>query len=415
MNIKKGIAVVLTLLLALSFSSMVALAKSDVDFTIAVDTTLEYVSEMEVTVPIEIKTQTENGFVDLEMFLIFDADYLACSTIVTDVDGWTTFIQTRESDGQTGLVMQYSSPDGSKSVMSETPMVFTVTFAVKTNVASNENCMLKLETKPDKIFGLNSNGEKNPGLLTVSVANDKALKIVETSAGNVTTDPASSSDPNYYFTTPSVNQQVQTEGGSCSSCSTFGNVVLILFGALVMFAAGVVVGFVLCQKHMNEDGYNVPPLSLGSLGLGKKQKPAPRSYNEAQEDYTRSTGRSGGSIYDDDYMQRPSRVTTRRPPVLDEDDLVDTSYFGHASDARLGANDTTFSSGGFEDDDEDDFPQDLAPRKRDAGFLGSSSRRERNDDGYGAFDAGLQNSGGFDDGDDDDSPTDYRSDRRRFR
>ena len=68
----------------------------------------------------------------------------------------------------------------------------------------------------------------------------------------------------------------------------------------------------------------------------------------------------------------------------------------------------------IDEDDDDEFPSELAPRSSsgvsggsfsDFGFVGGG-RRERNDDGYGSFET---------DDDDDNGGYNYRSDRRRYR
>lgn len=407
--------VVLSMIFALlfSFSGMTAFAaKSDVDFTMNVASELQYGAGDTVTVPIIIKTQTDNGFVDLTMFLKFDPDYLSCATILeTEVNGFTTYLYERESDGQYGLMINYSSPDGTRTKI-DTQIVFTVEFSVKTGVASTENCLLSLEVKEEDVFGLDSNGNKEKGLLTVSDAKDKNLMIVETNDNLATVATDNGEDPVFYISTTAPNPAApgQDSKGGCSA----GSVIGIIVGALVVFAAGVVVGSIWCQKRLNEDGYDVPAFSFGSsFGQSRTQeRERERSYEDVAEEYRRTTGR-GGSIYDDEiYSQRQTTTTkTYRPSFEDEDDLVDTDYFGRASETRLGAEHTSGTSL-FEDDDDDEFPSELAPRGRGVttgedfsgmGFVGG--RRERNDDGYGSFE----------NDDDDDDGYSYRSDRRRYR
>lgn len=422
MKIKKKLAVMLMLLsLVFSFSGTMAFAaKSDVDFTISVADDLQYMSGNTIQVPIIIKTQTDNGYVDLTMFLTFDPDYLTCATILeTEVDGFTTHLYDRESDGAHGLMINYSSPDGKKS-QKDTQLVFTVEFSVKTGVASTETCLLHLEVNKDDVFGLDSNGNKEKGLLTVSAAKDKNLQIVETNEDAATTSPDEGDEPNFFISTTSPNPDdpANKQRGGCSA----GGVIGIIVGAFVVFAAGVVVGSIWCQKRLNEDGYDVPAFSFGSSfssltrGRTVDSREPERTYEDVAEQYRRSTGRTS-SIYDDEiYSQRPAAPKPRRS-FEDDDSMVDTDYFGRASDVRLGSD---VNSGPMlyddDEDDEDEFPSELAPRNGntqenrfgDFGFIGGN-RRQRNDDGYGAFQS--------DDDDDDDNGGgyDYRSDRRRYR
>ncbi len=429
MKINKKLAVMLMLLsLVFSFSGTMAFAaKSDVDFTLSVADDLQYMSGDTIQVPIIIKTQTDNGYVDLTMFLTFDPDYLTCATILeTEVDGFTTHLYDRESDGAHGLMINYASPDGRKSQI-DTQLVFTVEFSVKTGVASTETCLLHLEVNKDDVFGLDSNGNKEKGLLTVSAAKDKNLQIVETNEDAATTSPEAGDEPNFYIstTTPNPNDPGSKQGGGCSA----GGVIGIIFGAFVIFAAGVVVGSIWCQKRLNEDGYDVPAFSFGSsfssiTKARETQRREPeRTYEDVAEQYRRSTGRSG-SIYDDEiYSQRPVAPKPRRS-FEEDDSLVDTDYFGRASGVPLGSGTSSSPALYDDDDDDDEFPSELAPRRgsgrSDAGSFGDfgfiGSRRQRNDDGYGSF------QGDDDDGDDDDDGGnggpggyDYRSDRRRYR
>jgi len=414
MKNKKSLSVVsLILALLLCFSGMtVFAAKSDVDFTLDVDNGTQYKSGSTVKVPIIILTQTDNGFVDLTMFLKFPEDYLVCATILEqEVEGFTTYLYDRESDGQHGLMIHYSSPTGLKS-QKDVAIVFEVEFSVKTGVASTESCLLSLEVNEDDVYGLDSNGNKEKGLLTVSDAKDKNLTIVETNEDIANQQPDTGENPNFYISTTAPNPAApdkETKGG-CSA----GSVIGIIVGALVVFAAGVVVGSIWCQKRLNEDGYDVPAFSFGGFGQGRFHE-RERTYEDVAEEYARSTGRSG-SIYDDEiYSQRQPAPRPSRTAFEDEDDLVDTDYFGRASETRLGSDHTTPL---FEDDDdEDEFPAELAPRGRgvtssgrfsDFGYIGGN-RGGRSDDGYGSFENDDS------DDDDDNGGFNYRSDRRRYR
>ncbi|MBE6760047.1 MAG: hypothetical protein E7554_08160 [Ruminococcaceae bacterium] len=418
MKNKRSLAVVFMIFaLVFSFSGLTANALSDVDFTLAVEDAFEYKATDTVHVPIIIKTQTDNGFVDLQMYLTYPPDYLVPATIMEqEVDGFTTSVYTRESDGKTGLLINYHSPTGKRSEIGE--IRFPVEFSVKTGVASNENCVLSLEVNKNDVFGLDANGNKEKGLLTVSNAKDKVLKIVETFDNNATTVDNSAQDPNFFISTTTPNPddpQVEPAKGGCSA----GGVIGIIFGALVVFAAGVVVGFIWCQKRLNEDGYDVPAFSFASRftggrgGASREPVQSARTYEDVAEQYRQSTGRSG-SIYDDEvYSQRPAAPKQRRS-FDDDDTFVDTDYFGRASETRLGS-DVSSSPVLYDDDDDDEFPSELAPRSSagvqnggsfdDFGFLGGN-RRERNDDGYGSFET---------DDDDDNGGFNYRSDRRRYR
>ena len=53
---------------------MVAFAASDIDFTLDIDTTKDYMASQEILLPIVIKTQTDNGYTDLELIVKYNTD-----------------------------------------------------------------------------------------------------------------------------------------------------------------------------------------------------------------------------------------------------------------------------------------------------------------------------------------------------
>ncbi|MBQ4313686.1 MAG: hypothetical protein IJC18_05680, partial [Clostridia bacterium] len=295
MKLRKYLAALLAVLVvAVMLPSTHAYALSDLDFTINVDNSKEYVSGYTVEAPIIIKTQNQKGYVELKMLLKYNADALSCETILNDWEGFTTEIV------EEGLQITYLSPDGTPS-KAESEYVLNIKFAVRTGVASG-TYPLELIVNAEDVYSLDSNGNKENGKLTISDAKIKDLTIVETNDDNITQPQGDGSDPNYYFTNPSITQDVEDNGGGASA----GLIIGIIIGALVVFAAGVVVGFILCQKRMTEDSY------IDSGDRGSR--------------YSGDTYGSGRrNIYDDDdddnsYTAR--RTVSRRPSVVDEDELV---------------------------------------------------------------------------------------------
>ena len=406
MKIKRLLAVVMVLFMtAAMFPGMTAHAASDIDFTIVVDTDISYISGDTIATTIQINNQTENGYIDLKLFLTFDPDALNCLSIFQDVDGFTTYIEER--DGQTGLVIQYISPDGSPSVQGIKNV--NIDFAVITGVASGD---YPITLQVLECWGLDSADSKTDavqkdGVLTLSMAKDKKLTIVETNDNSVGNGTGDGSTPNYYYSEPTVNQEVdkkESNGGS-----TVGRVLLMIFGAVVVFAAGVVVGFILCQKRMIEDGYG-----RSSEDYTQREYTGPRAkFGDLSGGFQRSVYDEEEESAEDYYNERISgkRSPSRRPSVLDDDD-IDTSYFGRAAESQIGGSRTAY------DDDTDEF----TPRRYgNAGgaetpaeeygsfdFLGNH-RRERDDDGYGSF--GSDESAAAED----DNDNGYYSDRRRYR
>lgn len=404
MKIKKLLTTALLfLVVAAMIPGMTAHAASDIDFTIVVNTDVSYISGDTIAATIQINNQTENGYIDLKLFLTFDPDALNCLSIFENVDGFTTYIDER--DGQTGLIIEYVSPDGSPSVQGIKNI--NIEFAVLTGVASGDY-PITLEVL--EAWGLDAADSKTDavqkdGVLTLSMAKEKKLTIIETNDNSVGNGTGDGSTPNYYYSDPTVTQAVDNNK---SGGTSVGKVLLMIFGAIVVFAAGVVVGFILCQKRMLEDGYG---------GAGEDY--AKREYNGSRTSFGDMSGSVQRSVYDEEdvsaeefYNERLSgkRSNSRRPSVLDDDD-IDTSYFGRAAEAHIGGSRTSY-------DDTDEF----TPRRyssagetetpaEDYGsldFLGSH-RRERDDDGYGSFGGSESPSG------DDNDDGGYYSDRRRYR
>jgi len=406
MKIRKLLAVMMVLVMTvIMIPNMTAHAASDVDFTIVVDTDISYISGDTIATTIQINNQTDKGYVEMKLFLTFDPDALNCLSIFQDVDGFSTSIEER--DGQTGLLISYVSPDGQPSVKGIQNV--KVEFAVITGVASGD---YTLSLKVLECWGFDeadskSDAVQKDGVLTLSMAKDKKLTIVETNDNSVGNGTGDGSSPNYYYTEPSVTQEVDKKDGGGASV---GGVLLMIFGAIVVFAAGVVVGFILCQKRMLEDGYE-----------RESEDYTQRNYSGSRSRFgDLSSGSLKRSVYDEDeesaddyYSERLSgkKAPSRRPSILEDDSDIDTSYFGRAAETQLG------SRSSYEEDDEAD---DFTPRRYSKSsssqsdeygsfdFLGSH-KRERDDDGYGSF-----SSEDYSDDDDDDDGG-YYSDRRRYR
>ena len=408
MNIRKRIArcaaalfAALAVVMLLPGANVYAL--SDIDFTIDVDTSKEYIAGNIVEAPILIKTQTDNGYVEMTMLLKYNQDTFACNSIYDDVEGFTTTIT------DDGLEIFYKSPDNSKSQI-DTVYKLDIQFTVKTGVASGKY-KLELDVDTNNVYGYDKNGNKEKGLLTISDANAKELTVIETGDG-VTTAAEDGSEANFYTGIATTTQAVEAHtGGGCSAGGIIGGIL----GALVLFAAGVIVGFLLCQKRMNDEGYYMNSAIGNSGGISEKRprggfeedegdgspfdQPDPNApqsarQNAAQDAYSQS---QGGSIFDeqlgDEYAARgrqQSRQAQPRPAAKAEDE-VDMSYFGDAVSQRIGDPTNTRY-----EEEEDEFPEAFRPRRYRGGtenrfsnefdsVLGSGKRMERNDDGYGAF------------------------------
>lgn len=373
-------------------------ALSDVDFTINTDTSVQYIQEETVNVDIEIKTQTENGYVELDLFLEYDTDALTCATILDNVDGFTTYV--REEGGRSGLVIEYRDPEGARAPIDT--RVLKLQFVVRTGVATNS---YTLSLKVERVAGLDKNGNKEDGILTVSNARDKALDIVDVGGGNDSSGE-DGSDPNYYFSTTTAPQEVQNGGGGGKVKA--GTVILFILGAIVVFASGVIVGFIICQRRLTyeqlgiNDSDSTVPDRTRNVPLSGRHGGFSSGFNFGDDsaDKTRSASRMP-SIYDEEDDDRthgpgfdartPRGFSNWKQPV--EDDGVDTSYFGDAGERHLGSGVTSSSVSSVYDDEDDGYlPRKGIGRSGNDNFEGYASslggkKRDRGDDGYGSFGA----------------------------
>lgn len=378
-----------------------ALALSDVDFTINTDTSVQYIQEETVNVDIEIKTQTENGYVELDLFLEYDTDALTCATILDDVDGFTTYV--REEGGVSGLVIEYRDPNGARAPIDT--RVLKLQFVVRTGVATNG---YPLSLKVERVAGLDKDGNKEDGILTVSNARDKTLDIVDVGGGNDSSSE-DGSDPNYYFSTTTAPQEVNNGGGGKKV--SFGTVLLFILGAIVVFAAGVIVGFIICQRRLTYEQLGINDTSADdtfdrssrnaplsgkhggfasnfNIGIGDDTNDKPRSVSRTSSIYDEEDDLRTGPGFD---ARTPRGFSNWKQPV--EDDGVDTSYFGDAGERHLGSSSTSVSSVYDDDDDDGYLPRRGIGRSRNnddfdgyASSLGGK-KRDRGDDGYGSFGA----------------------------
>lgn len=401
MKLKKTVAVIVIMAIAIMTAQMSVFALSDVDFTLDIDSSItQYISGDEVKVPIKIKTQTEHGYVDMQLKLTFDKDALSLNTILTAENdrGFTTELV------DDGVIIYYKSPDGRVSPIDT--YVLNLSFSVITGAGGGN---YKFELKVDRCMGLDENGSQEE--ITVSDAKAKTITIVETTGGeNDGTSDAGVYTGNTGASIPGAQISGNNAGlGGTSSdtgCSA-GEVIAIIFGAIVMFAGGVVVGYILCQRRESQNlddsddyddredtGFSGRFSRAGNIGR------RPLSTNNYDDDDN-----------NDIYADLATRGGARAVSLMDEDDEVDTSYFGRATDSSPSFGEKSAGLSMDDDDDDDGFPDEFKPLGYDDddddefgsyGVLGNR-RRGRDDDGYGSF------------GGDDDDDDDYRNDRRRYR
>ena len=425
MKLKRTAALIITLALVILSVPMSVFALSDVDFTLNIDPDItQYISGDVVDVPIIIKTQTDNGYVAMELILTYDKDALSLNTQLKaeNDNGFTTV----ESDD--GVHITYDSPDGRKAAIGD--IVVPLKFSVLTGAAGGD---YKLQLKVEMCQRLDENGSRD-NKITISEAKTKTITIVETTDS----EGGNSSDIDVYqgstVATMPIIEGENTSGGGCSSCSA-GGVIGVIFGFLAFFAGGVITGYILCQRRISQNDFDDEddreafrrdlPGRFSRAAANEDTGRRSRSFEKDGDSGRRS--RSGGfesggyesngfendfggaakseNIYEEMATRGGARMVSQQD---DFDDDIDSSYFGRASESRGAAGGMSVPNDPIsigDDDDDDTFPDSLRPRNYgaqsyqaptpeddddygddygDYNALGSK-RRDRGDDGYGSF------------------------------
>ena len=449
------LSLAVTMAVFLPFGAVPVLAVSDVDFTLDIDEDEQYMAGEDFNLPIIIKTQTNNGYINLEILLTYNKDVFVPA--FTDENGFSA----KTTDA--GLLISY---DGTSASMPPnkrnkvTPIndktVVKINFAVLTGAAEGS---YKFELKINRVQRLDENNsvddkvsisEAKPKLITVVAAEDTNAGLV-----NIAETP---------FTTTQV-VQIPEDGASA------GGVIAIIFGAIVLCSASFVAGFIVCQRKFGitepfaiatifQRGHAAPRRQyVGDGGDDFADESADDRYNDGFGRGSRGRTSSGaGSRFGLDRLSgdRASsknelpryedfEVPSRRRDAYsdgeglgagrlanDDDDVVD-SYFGKSADYNAGNVPKFYFEDTPSPDQDDGFPGEFIPRgytpprpvsramdmienaddDPEAYSLLDKNRNSRSDDGYGGFDPAPNTSPyrrATDDGDNDEYVP-----RRRYR
>ena len=200
-------------------------------------------------VELDIVTKSANGYVELVIKIEYDADLLALAAPVNQ-NGY----KVTGSRGQ--LTLTYFDPTGTN-----TP----------TPIGNNEPIVINftvLENAPDtttKVKATVDHAYNNKGKnITWTPIYDKTIEIIRINDDLTTASAASEEVSSQFVVGKNIGTITRTTGGGGSG----GQTVAVLFGAVIVFAAGVVVGYLVCMKKYGiEGGLFADGLLAGRFGF----------------------------------------------------------------------------------------------------------------------------------------------------
>lgn len=356
MKFKKTIALLLTLILAVSGTSLVAFAAADVDFTLRPDTTQtsEFAPGDTVNLYVDITTKTSNGYNNFTLEIGYNSDVLTYSDQAIDENGCTG-----NANGGV-LTLTYNNPEGKNSAVNDVKHI-KVAFTVLEGAPGGDTEFSSKVT----CYGKDTTGTQK--LRTCAPMLNKKITISDISNGGT----ASTVSPADYPVTseilvddiPSVYEREEDEKKSGGVGA--GWVIILI---LLAFGGGFIAGFKLCEKRG------------GGASGGRRSFPSRASSNDMPDD-------------DDDELPTFSKKPAPRKPMQQDDDGFDSSYFGraremgggndiydkYASDDDFGMGSQPMSQGYQNQEDESGFPGSFFPRNY------TSRAPQRSDDGFGSF------------------------------
>lgn len=376
-------------------SGFTAFADVDLDVTI-VPPEDSVLNKQEFEVNLQILTKSTNGYVELQVNIEYDADLLALSAPVNQ-DGY----RVTGSKGQ--LTLTYYDPTGTNT---PTPIGNEAMIPIKFIVLeSAPDSTTKIKATVDHAY--NSSGKN----ITWTPIYDKEIEIVRINDSTDTSSDTESEEDDTSSTFVVGNNNGGVVSRTSSVAGNGGKIASVIIGAIVVFAAGMVVGYIICMRKF------------------EKRKGVDDKYDDYYEDdyvgdsSIDSSGENNysDSLYPDDNDDGFYRRSNEEYAVSDEDDYFTATPAGNGSSGNyldafnapsivthniepveFGSMVTSSDVTGSEDDD-DDYPILFMTRdNNDSGTRKSSSSKptfdekvdslfgkysdnvERNiDDGYG--------------------------------
>lgn len=262
----------LLLLLSMCFaygSGITALAAVDLDVTIIPpDDTVQNGHYCDVG--LQMVTKSANGYVEMVINIEYDADLLALSSPVNE-DGY----KITGSKGQ--LTLTYFDPTGTNT---PTPIGNDKTITIRFIVLENApDTTTKIKANIDHAY--NEHGKN----VTWTPIYDKEIEIIRINE-SVSSEATSSEEESSQFV---VGKNTGTVSRSSSGTGNGGKVASVIIGAIVIFAAGMAAGYIMCMKKYESTGAKPAP-KTAKTASPKKPKPKRR---DSRDDYY--------DDYDDDY------------------------------------------------------------------------------------------------------------------
>lgn len=187
-------------------------------------------------VELDIVTKSANGYVELVIKIEYDADLLALAAPVNQ-NGY----KVTGSRGQ--LTLTYFDPTGTNT---PTPIGNTEAITINFTVLENApDTTTKIKATVDHAY--NSKGKN----ITWTPIYDKTIEIIRINDDIGGTTSSETEDVSSQFV---VGKNIGTVTRTTGTAAGSGKVAGVLFGALVIFGAGVLVGYIVCMKKYGIEG-----------------------------------------------------------------------------------------------------------------------------------------------------------------
>lgn len=218
-------------------SSFTAFAAVDLDVTIVPpDDSVRNKQEFEVN--LQIVTKSANGYVELAINIEYDADILALSAPV-NLDGY----RVTGSKGQ--LTLTYFDPSGTNT---PTPISNEAMIPIKFIVLeSAPDTTTKIKATIDHAY--NERGKN----ITWTPIYDKEIEVIRINdSAETSSSEASGDETSSVFV---VGNGAGVVSRTSSVAGNGGKIASVIIGAIVVFAAGMVAGYIICmRKSENHKG-----------------------------------------------------------------------------------------------------------------------------------------------------------------
>lgn len=267
-------------------------------------------------VELDIVTKSANGYVELVIKIEYDADLLALAAPVNQ-NGY----KVTGSRGQ--LTLTYFDPTGTNT---PTPIGNTEAITINFTVLENApDTTTKIKATVDHAY---NNKGKN---ITWTPIYDKTIEIIRINDDIGGTTASETEEVSSQFV---VGKNIGTVTRATGGTAGGGRVAAVLFGALVIFGTGVLVGYIVCMKKYGIEGglfqkKESPQSDYDNIGPPpRKSRRSEGSYDDydAYDKYDDYGGYAGNN--DDGFYTKPGEEYTVGD---DDDDYFTSSPAGNGS------------------------------------------------------------------------------------